>query len=216
MISFTNMSRGRKTIPKKFQKINKTFIKRLQKEEHKSFIPNLVVFPRKFSFYSKDAEEDVVLMIRKHWIAFVPNIMFTILLLLFPLVLLYLSSRTQFFGSYKIYIGVLILCLGLATNLIVTTILKWYYTLYIVTDNRFVIVRMENALFHSYGETSLSKIQDVTHRTSGVISVLFDIGEVDIDTAGHEVDFQLKEIPRPREIQDVIMDLIQMRKEGRL
>ena len=208
MIFFTNMEKGKRTIPKKFEKINKTFITRLQDAEEEGFLTNLVVFPKKLSFYSKNPDEDVVLMIRKHWVAFVPNILFCIILFVFPLLLLYLSFRTQLLGTYKTYVGILILCLGLGINLITTTILKWYYTLYIVTDRRFVIVRMENAFFHSYGETPLSKIQDVTHRSPGIIGALFDVGEVDIDTAGHEIDFELKDVPRPREIQNVIMDLI--------
>ena len=210
------MQKVRKRIPKKFEKINKTFISRLQEEEEKSFFTNLVVFPKKLSFYSKNPDEDIVLMVRKHWIAFVPNILFTILLIAFPLVLLFLSFRIELLGSYKTYLGVLIVCIALGMNLLVTTILRWYYTLFIVTDRRFVIVRMGNAFYHSYGETPLRKIQDVTHRSLGIVGVLFDVGEVDIDTAGHEIDFELKYIPRPREIQNVIMDLIQMKKKGHI
>lgn len=216
MIFFTKMQKEKRAIPKKFEKINKTFLTRLQKEEEEGLLTNLVVFPRRFSFYSKNPDEDIVLMIRKHWIAFVPNVLFTLILFLFPLLLLIFSFRTSILGSYKLYTGILILCIGLGMNLIVTTILKWYYTLYIVTDRRFVMVRMENALYHSYGETPLSKIQDVTHRSSGIVGVLFDVGEVDIDTAGHEIDFELKHIPKPREIQNVVMDLIQMKKKGQI
>lgn len=212
MIFLCSMNKRKDTIPKKFQKINETHISELQRDERESFFKDLLVFPKRFGFYSKGPDEDVVLMVRKHWIVLVPSVLFTILLLVLPALLLSLSFRYEFLGSYKIYIGAFILSVGIGVNIILTIILKWYCTLHIVTDRRFVLVRMENAFFHSYAEAPLNKIQDVTHRNIGIIGTLFDVGEIDIDTAGHEIDFELKYIPKPREIQNVLMDLIQMRK----
>ena len=108
----------------------------------------------------------------------------------------------------------LVVCLVLALNVTITTILKWYYTVNIVTDQRIVVIKMDNAFYHSYAEAQLEKIEDVTHTNIGVLGTIFDVGDVHIDTAGHGVDFHLRMLPRPRELQDVINDLLEMKQKG--
>ena len=141
---------------------------------------------------------------------------FVLLLLLIPLLLLALSFQITVLGSVVLHIGILVMCLALAFNVAVTTILKWYYTVNIITDQRIVVIRMENAFYHSYAEAQLEKIENVTHTNVGIISTLFDVGDVKIETAGHGVDFSMKTLPRPRELQDVINDLLEMKQGGHI
>ena len=151
---------------------------------------------------------------RTHWVAFVPHIVFVLLILALPLIFLALSSQVSFLGTTTLYIGMLVVCLVLALNVVITTILKWYYTVNIVTDQRIVVIKMDNAFYHSYAEAQLEKIEDVTHTNIGVLGTVFDVGDVHIDTAGHGVDFHLRMLPRPRELQDVINDLLEMKQKG--
>ena len=183
------MKKGRKYIPKKFAKVDKSFVNKLRLEEEHGPLTSFIVFPKEVNFYGKDNDEDIVLIVRMHWIAFVPHMIFVLLLLLIPFLLLLLSSQITFLGSTVLHIGILVVCLALALNIAVTSILKWYYTVNIITDQRIVVIRMENAFYHSYAEAQLEKIEDVTHTNIGLVSTLFDVGDVQIDTAGHGVDF---------------------------
>lgn len=200
----------KKQIPKKFANVDKSFINRLYLGEQHGPFTSFSVFPKRLNFYGKDPDEDIVLIVRTHWIAYVPHMFFVLLTIL----LLSLSKYLDFLGSPAIYIGMMILGLLIGLNVAITTILKWYYTVNILTDQRIVVIRMENALNHSYAEAQLEKIEDVTHTTMGFWGNLFDVGDVKIDTAGHEVDFTLKTLPRPRELQDVINDLLEMKQKG--
>lgn len=210
------MVSNKKHIPKKFSKVDKSFVNRLLLEEKHGPLTSFSVFPKKVSFYGKDSDEDIILIVRSHWIAFVPHLLFIVLLCLIPLVFLYIGPYVPFLGTKMLFLGMLIVSLIAAFNILVTTILKWYYTVNILTDQRIVVVRMENAFYHSYAEAQLEKIEDVTHTNIGILGTLFDVGNVQIDTAGHGVDFYLKTLPRPRELQDVINDLLEMKQKGEI
>lgn len=209
-----DMKKERKYIPKKFEKADKSFINKLKSEEQHGPLTSFSIFPKRVTFYGKDPDEDIVLIVRTHWIAFVPHMTFVLLLLILPVIFLLLSTQVTFLGTTTLYLGMLVVCLILALNVSITTVLKWYYTVNIVTDQRIVVIRMENAFYHSYAEAQLEKIEDVTHTNIGVLGTVFDVGDVQIDTAGHGVDFYLKILPRPRELQDVINDLLEMKQKG--
>lgn len=203
-----------KRIPKKFQNSNKTFVERVFREQEDRHTPGFLAFPQKVSFYGKDSGEDIVLIVRRHWIAYIPDIFIILLVLLVPLILLILSTKLVFLGSPVLYIGMFVLSIGLGSTLALSTILKWYYTIHIVTDQRIVVVKMNNAFYHSYSEAQLEKIEDINHKHVGFLGTFFDVGNLDIDTAGHGVDFTLSMLPRPREMQDILNDLLEMKQKG--
>lgn len=205
-----------KRIPKKFNNVNKSFINRLFDEEKGSFPNSFYVFPKKLNFYGKEEGEEIVLVARSHWIEYVPGILLSFVFTLIPFLLISLSSKIQSLESITLYGGFMIVGILLSINILVTTILRWYFTVNIITDQRIVVVRMFSAFYHTYSEAQLEKIEDVTHLPIGFWSNIFDVGDVQIDTAGHEVDFRLSTIPRPREMQDVINDLLEMKQKGRI
>ncbi len=206
----------RRDIPKKFSNVDKSFVNRLLKEEKHGPLNSFSVFPKKLNFYGKDPGEEVVLVVRSHWIAYLYNSVFFLLFLLLPILIISLSSSFGFLESLQLQMGVLIVGILLSMNIFINTLLKWYYTVNIITDQRIVVVRMENAFYHSYAEAQLEKIEDVTHTTMGFWGNIFDVGDVKIDTAGHEVDFNLRTLPRPRQLQDVINDLLEMKQKGNI
>lgn len=210
------MKEGNRKIPKKFSKMESSFMDRLNKGESQGTFNRFTFFPKKLHFYSKDPGEDVVLVVRVHWIGYVKELLFILLFLLLPLLLTYISVLFNAFSSPVIYIGFFVVGILVAMNILITTIVKWYYSVVVVTDRRVVVVKLENAFYHSYSEARLEKIEDVTHSTINFWGNLFDVGNLDIDTAGHEIDFRLKTLPRPRELQDLINDLIDMKKKGKI
>ena len=210
------MNESNRRIPKKFSNVDKTFINRLLEDEDNGIFNTFSVFPKKLNFYGKEPEEDIILVIRSHWIAYVPGGMFALLFLLLPILIISLSNAINLFNSPSVYIGMLIVGIILCINIFVTTILKWYYTVNIITDQRIIVVRVDNAFYHLYSEAQLEKIEDVSHKPIGFWSNIFDVGDVDIDTAGHEVDFHLKTLPKPRELQDILNDLLEMKQKGKI
>jgi hypothetical protein len=62
--------------------------------------------------------------------------------------------------------------------------------------------------------TLLEVIQDVSQSSPGFFSALFDMGSLMIQTAGETTRFEIANIPRPRDVQDVLMDLIENMKKN--
>jgi hypothetical protein len=210
------MKKSDKNLPKKFRSTDKSFINKLAVESNSFHGSSFLPFPKNVDFYGKDSDEDIVLIVRSHWIAYVPSILLALLVMVIPVIFLILSANYPFIGSPVLYTGMLVVAVVIAINIVITTILRWFYTVNIITDQRIVVIEMNNAFSHKYSEAQLEKIEDVTHQTLGFIGTFFDVGNVYIDTAGHGVDFTLKTLPRPRDVQDVINDLLEMKQKGEI
>jgi hypothetical protein len=207
------MRKKPKNIPQRFKKADKEFIDHVYEEEEISPRSSFLAFPKGISFYGKDTDEDIAFVVRTHWIAYFPEMLATVFVLLLPLILMPLSSTFPVLGSPTLYLGVMVLAFGIAFTIFTTTLLRWYYTVNIITDRRIVVMKMTSAFHHSYAQARLEKIEDITHSHVGLLGTFFDVGDVQVDTAGHEIDFTLRLLPKPRELQDIMHELLDMKKK---
>ena len=69
---------------------------------------------------------------------------------------------------------------------------------------------------HSMAEAQLERIEDVTHKQLGVIGSVFDVGSVYIQTAGAQNEIEFSNVPRPRDIQDILFDLLELKQKGEI
>ena len=54
----------------------------------------------------------------------------------------------------------------------------------------------------------LSRVQDVTTDVTGILSSLLGIGDIKVQTAGEDVEFVMRGIPRPEQMRDVILKYV--------
>ena len=64
-----------------------------------------------------------------------------------------------------------------------------------------------------WSEARLNNIEDVSVSTPGFWSVFFNIGDLFVQTAAAETEFEIRQVPKPIKVQDVIMDLVTSIKE---
>ncbi|KKR06445.1 MAG: hypothetical protein UT34_C0001G0486 [candidate division WS6 bacterium GW2011_GWF2_39_15] len=202
-------------IPKKFLKGKKSFIANLSSEAGTNRVGSFGVFPTNISFNGQDKGESVVLVVRRHPAVFIPQY-FLILVLLFAPVLVLSVFRDIEGLNFAFALGVGTLFLLLAISTAIDTFLKWYYSVNIVTDQRIIDVDFNNVLFHRFSEAQLEKIEDVSHAPSGLLSSIFDYGDVYIQTAGTKPEFEFTGVPRPRDIQDTLLDLLELKQKGQI
>ena len=93
---------------------------------------------------------------------------------------------------------------------------KWFYSVNIITTQRIIDVDFINAFQHRFSEAQLEKIEDISHEHVGFLGSLFDVGTVYIQTAASNAEFEFQNIPRPRDIQDTLNDLLEMKQEGEI
>lgn len=203
-------------VQKKFSKLKKTFVERISKDSNNSTFSSFCAFPPEVSFNGQDESENIILMVRKHPITFLPQILLSLVLLFSPFFLLSIFKNVLDNGSFALWLGSSILFFLIAITIAVDSFFKWYYTVNIITDEKIIDVNFDNILFHSFAEAQLERIEDVSHKPIGIFSSIFDYGNVYIQTAGTKPEFVFDSVPRPRDVQDTLFDLIELKQEGKI
>jgi membrane protein YdbS with pleckstrin-like domain len=205
-------------VPPKFAKLRESFMDRLVPDAGRTSLSSYCAFPRDVSFAGKEDNEEVILMLRQHpasfWVQYLMIFVFILLPFVFLFGLVGLGFEDASTGAISIA-GFIIFWM-LAFTISVDTFLKWFYSVNIVTDQRVVDVDFHNVLFHKVSEATLVRIEDVTHTVDGLLGSLFDYGSVYIQTAGTRTEIEFQNVPRPRDVQDVLFDLIELKQKGEI
>uniref|UniRef100_A0A7C4M2U5 PH domain-containing protein n=1 Tax=candidate division CPR3 bacterium TaxID=2268181 RepID=A0A7C4M2U5_UNCC3 len=88
----------------------------------------------------------------------------------------------------------------------------WERDKYIITDQRIIDIDQITLFTKSQKEATFDRIQDVTSEIRGFWGSVFNYGNVIIQTAG-ENSLTLNDIANPEQIQKIIFDLAQDKKE---
>jgi len=91
---------------------------------------------------------------------------------------------------------------------ITENLLKWFYNVYIITDERLVDVDFVSLLYKRISNTKIDKIQDVSYDMSGIFEAFFNYGNVLIQTASEVPNIDFENLPKPQEIVSLLNQLI--------
>ncbi|MBP5204021.1 PH domain-containing protein [bacterium] len=162
-------------------------------------------FPEKLRFAGEEKEEDIVLVIRTHWMSQSSYILLSIGLLILPFILSKLFASAEV--SFKF--GLFVLCFLLSVSSLMYGFLKWYYNVNIITNKRVIDCDFLSLFTSEISEARLDKIEDITSKQAGVIKSLFDIGSVYIQTAGAKAEIEFDNISNPKLVRDILNNLLE-------
>lgn len=167
--------------------------------------------PSKMRFETQGDNEEIILFLRAHPITTFGWILTGILLVITPVFLFpYLLLNNFLPIKYAGFIPAVILVWYLFTfSYLLVSFLLWYFTVSIVTNERIIDIDQINILNNKFSATILVKVEDVTMRRGGLISTFFDFGNVFIQTAGTEENFEFLEVPHPEEVVKIINNISQ-------
>jgi len=180
------------------------YIHRLEGHTHNP-LSAYFYFPDGIKFSQKDAEEKIVLFLRRHPITNLGWILIAVLMLLAPEVLKYfpilsfLPDRFQFVAALLWY--------AVTVAFILENFLDWFFNVCIVTDERVFDVDFINLIYREISEANIDHIQDVTVMMGGVIRTIFDYGDVYIQTAGEVPRIEYQSIPHPDKVAKILREL---------
>ncbi len=162
-------------------------------------------------FESQLPDEKVILLIRRHFLAILPHVITASLvyllglLLVFVLPLLVPALVSGF--TYNIYV-LLVSCLFLFnTAYFFHNWILHYLHVAILTDDHFVEVAQNGLFVRKVSQMSLDKIQDVSASQKGIVHTMFNLGTVDVQTAGELPNFVIELVPDPNAIAQKIMTI---------
>lgn len=167
--------------------------------------------PKGLSFQTQSANEIIILFLRRHAITNVPWVLIAGLLLILPLILLPLlaANSSLFFQlSPMLLITILFVWYLFVASYILVQFLLWYFTVSVVTNHRIIDIDFQNILYKEFSATTIDKVEDVTDRRGGFFGVLFNYGDVFIQTAAASEVFEFISVPHPDEVVRIINELM--------
>jgi len=162
-------------------------------------------------FASQQEDEEVIMVIRRHWIVLMAPLVtggFIYLIIFLSLILLplYLPQIVSGF-AFNVYIPVMSLALLFNTLYIFIEWLMYYLHVGIVTTEHLVDIGQKNLFSRQISTMDLENIQDVTASQKGILQTFYNYGDVLIQTAGETPNFVLEKAPNPYDLGQKIMEL---------
>jgi hypothetical protein len=151
-------------------------------------------------------DEEVLYVFHKHPIVMRKGLVFGMfgpLLGVLPVAIKPLLGFSYFFGGLGI---------GIVLGLIIffPSWLGWYFSIFIVTDQRFIQITQKGFFHRSVADLSLAQIQSVNYSINGLQETLLGYGTINMQTYVGELD--IKDVHHPARVQKKILSIL--RKEG--
>ncbi len=159
-------------------------------------------------FEGEETSEEVILLIRRHPFFILLRLFFFFILVLIPIAIG--LAFPSFIYSHKILN--LFLFVSSIWYLFIWSAIFYALTMYtldvwIVTDRRIIDSTQHGFFNRTISELHITRIQDISVQTSGVIQTFLKFGDLQVQTAGTEEKFKFFQIPHPEKIKDEIMRL---------
>lgn len=169
------------------------------------------------TFETQRKDEVVHLMLRRSAITNLPWIVLSTSALIIPSSLLtFLNSLPSEFSSLTLHNIFSPTEITLISFLYILTVLyfafihfsSWFYNIVIVTNIRIVDVNFKAPFHTQTTQAQLQEIQDIRYTQGGLWGIIFNFGNLFIQTAGSAQNIHLKLIPNPNVVQERIVQLL--------
>lgn len=181
-------------------------------ESHMNILSSFCQNPENVSFQTQKEKETIILFLRSHLITNLPWILISLVLIILPPIILALLSNFGFgFPSIpsasRFALVFALFYYFLVFSYVFISFLHWFYNVFIVTSERIVDIDYSDIVVHNMAETKLNHIEDVRYTQSGFIASSFNYGNLFVQTAGTEENFEAFFVPKPAEATDIITQL---------
>lgn len=165
-------------------------------------------YPSGVSFEEQEENEDIVLLLRRHFATNIPWLFASLLLLFLPITFPFILSYSPFplptGPTIMLYIAFYYL---LIFGFVLINFTLWYFNVGIITNLHVIDIDLSGILYRQISQAKVEKIEDVTYKQSGFIRSLFNYGDVNVQTAGEEENIEYDRVPRPAKVAEIINDI---------
>lgn len=158
-------------------------------------------------FESKQEDEEVVLVVRKHLITQLNWIINSVLLLVIG-VILSVVVFPQFMPANLNFVF-LVFIIIFTFSYFWLNFLFWYFTVGIVTTRRVLDLDFLSILYKEFAATTIDHISDIATKIGGFAGSVFNYGDVMVKTEGVEQNIEFDDVPMPAEIVEIINHLME-------
>lgn len=172
------------------------------------------------AFEDQRPEEKIFVFLRRHPVAFLPQILVIagVAVVAFILVIIFSVAGSEFIARESLVDEWLVVGLSafflFAGTFFMVSWIDFYLDIYIVTDTRLVDIDQERMFHRAISELTFEQVEDVRCVIKGVLGTFFDFGMIEIQTAGSQRNFFFEQIAHPRTVAQIIIDLVNQDREG--
>ncbi len=183
------------------------------KNDRRDFLPRprghsfsaVLVQPKNIRFDTQEPEEEILMILRAHWITNIPWVLIAILLFFAPLVLTFFPLLSSFPVNFRLMF--VIVWYLVSMMYVFERFLSWFFNMTIITDERIIDVDFLNLTTKKVSDADIDKIQDVSFTNSGAFGAIFNYGDVLVQTAAEIVEFVFEKVPEPTLVATILQRL---------
>jgi len=168
----------------------------------KAYIPK----PKKVCFDTQLGEEQVVLLLRAHPVAYTKKLVIIFIAALLPL--LFFATPMLSFMALRFKFAALISWYLLLIGFTLETFLVWFFNVYIVTDERIIDVDFLSLIFKNISSAKIENIEDITIVSGGFMASMVNYGTILIQTAGEKREFDFSDVPKPAKVTAILNEMM--------
>jgi len=144
-----------------------------------SALSALIKKPENTHFDGQEPSEEIIFLLRRHWITNVPWLFGSVVALFLPTFFFTFSGSFGLEGLSDVqeFVINLVWCLAVL-GFAFEKFLSWFFNAHLVTTKRIVDIDFWGIFYTHVSETSLDKIQDCTYHMGGISQVLFNYGTI--------------------------------------
>lgn len=175
-----------------------------------AFFPAFFDKPENIKFGEQELDENIELLLRRHFITNIPWILTSLFLFALPALIAQLNESFNLFPISIppfLILGGLIIWYLLLLGYVFEQFLYWYFNIYIVTNKHIIDINFHSLLYRDVTESSISDVESVTSKIAGIFGSLFNFGDVTAQTAAEQHLIIFEDVPYPDTVADRIEDL---------
>lgn len=180
------------------------------KETHSSphFYSSFCRYPKGITFAEREEGEEILLLLRRHFVTNIPWLLTTFLLLLLPFLSPFILANFPFpLPQNSTIMLVWAFYYLVLFGFVIVKFTLWYFHAGLVTTQRLVDIDLHGILYRQISEAKNKNIEDVSYTQIGFVRSLFNYGDVFVQTAGAESNIEYDRVPKPSVVADIIGDL---------
>ena len=198
---------GKSTITK-----GQSAYKKLLALKSKGLFKPIKVLPSAIRFDGQEEDENIVLFLRQHIVILIMYILESAFYIF--LAILGAFALKSLGVKASIIMAVLLLGFLYFITALIYSVAKWYFNVFIVTNMRLIDLDFTNLFSSRWSGTPLDRVEDISVATPGIYSTFFNMGNLYIQTAAEKPEFEIKNVPDPHTMQDIVNDLVENAKNN--
>jgi hypothetical protein len=179
--------------------------KKIKMKHPLRFFSAFALNPHQLRYESQEADEKIILFLRRHFFTNVSWMIVTFCLIILPFFAFSFFSLDFIPFAFR-FMGIIAWYL-LTFAFAFERFISWFFNVNIVTNQRIIDVNFPSILYKDISETKLENVQDISAKTGGFIRSFLNYGDVMIQTAGALPELNFEAVPHPDKAAEVINDL---------